>query len=89
MKAVPDNCTVVGVPGRIVVRDGSRINHPGEVDLDHNLLPDPVADALTAMQTHIEELEKRLEAYERKDVENESIQHTAWQKRRAGNAGTA
>jgi len=89
LKAVPDNCTVVGVPGRVVVKDGTKVHHPGEVDLDHNILPDPVADALNAMQARIEEMEKRLEAYEREGMGDESIQHPAWEKRRTKNVGTA
>jgi serine O-acetyltransferase len=62
LKSVPDNCTVIGVPGRIVVRDGARVeNEKVEVDLEHHMLPDPIADTLAVMQARIEELEKRLE----------------------------
>ncbi|MEA1959828.1 MAG: serine O-acetyltransferase [Bacillota bacterium] len=89
LKAVPDNCTVVGVPGRIVIKDGSRINGHEGIDLDHNILPDPVADALNAMQVKIKELEERLEYFESEEIEDESIQHPAWAKRRAANLGSA
>ena len=44
-----------GVPGRIVVRDGVKVD---EVDLEHNVLPDPVADMFTVMQERIDALEK-------------------------------
>jgi serine O-acetyltransferase len=87
VKAVPPNCTVVGVPGRIVARDGIRIeDSPADIDLDHNHLPDPVADLLTAMQDRIEELEKRLEMLQKETCEDENIQYSKWQKRRAGNS---
>lgn len=66
LKSVPSNCTVVGVPGRIVVRDGAKVTDGKiEVDLEHHMLPDPIADTLAAMEAKIEELEKRLEVYER------------------------
>ncbi|AEF93090.1 serine O-acetyltransferase [Desulfotomaculum nigrificans CO-1-SRB] len=66
LKPVPSNCTVVGVPGRIVVRDGQKIE---PVDLRHDQLPDPIADMLLQMQTQIENLEKKL-----KEVEAECCQ---------------
>jgi serine O-acetyltransferase len=87
LKSVPPSCTVVGVPGRIVVRDGARVKDGKiEVDLEHHLLPDPIADTLTAMQVRIEELEKRLQSYEEKVTDHASLQYSQWQKRRAGNA---
>lgn len=87
VKAVPPNCTVVGVPGRIVARDGVRVGDDfNEVDLDHNLLPDPVADILSAMQSKIDELEKRLESNQKEAPLDEDIQHAKWQKRRISNS---
>lgn len=92
LKSVPDNCTVIGVPGRIVVRDGSRVeNEKVEVDLEHHMLPDPIADTLTAMQARIEELEKRLELKEnsKEGVINASIQYSKRQKGRTNNIESA
>ena len=87
LKSVPPSCTVVGVPGRIVVRDGARVTDGKiEVDLEHHLLPDPIADTLAAMQARIDDLEKRLQSYEKEVPNYESVQHPEWQKRRAGNA---
>ncbi len=87
IKAVPPGCTVIGVPGRIVARDGAKVeNRDNEVDLDHNVLPDPVADMLSAMQSRIDELEKKLELFPKEASEDEGIQHSKWQKRRAGNS---
>lgn len=63
LKEVPCGCTVVGVPGRIVARDGYPA--PGQradaIDLEHNKLPDPVAEMLQALQKRIEVLELRLD----------------------------
>ena len=53
LREVPDNSTVVGVPGRVV-----RIN--GEMT-DHIHTPDPVALELQALRERIEELEKQLQ----------------------------
>ncbi|MEX2356590.1 MAG: serine O-acetyltransferase [Thermaerobacterales bacterium] len=57
VKNVPPNCTVVGIPGRVVVRDGRRV---GGFDLNHGDLPDPVYEALTAMRDEIERLSQRM-----------------------------
>ncbi|WP_084052381.1 serine O-acetyltransferase [Desulfonispora thiosulfatigenes] len=61
LKEVPDNCTVVGVPGRIVVKDGEKIEG---VDLQHNTLPDPVEDALNQLMDEIICLEKKINELE-------------------------
>lgn len=45
LREVPANCTVVGIPGRIVKQDGIRVDR-----LNHAQLPDPVIDMLRGMQ---------------------------------------
>lgn len=59
LKEVPSNCTVVGVPGRVVVKENKRISlvETG-VDLDQVRLPDPVAQELESLRERISELEK-------------------------------
>ncbi|MDQ0201831.1 serine O-acetyltransferase [Neobacillus ginsengisoli] len=57
LKEVPPNSTVVGVPGRVVIQDGRRINK----DLNHCDLPDPIADRLREMEMEINELRQELE----------------------------
>ncbi len=52
LKPVPPNCTVVGVPGRIVKRD----NKKPRMDLDQVNLPDPVLDAIIELQKENREL---------------------------------
>jgi len=54
---VPPNCTVVGVPGRVVVREGARVD---VVDLHHEDLPDPVVEMLRCIQHRIDRLDARL-----------------------------
>lgn len=87
VKEVPPYCTVVGVPGRIVAREGIRLGEDYDgVDLDHNLLPDPITDALAIMQNKIDELERKLASLQKEVPPDEGIQYPEWQQRRAGNA---
>jgi len=62
LKEVPPNCTVVGVPGRIVVKDNVKITDG--VDLEHGTLPDPISDELNSIRSKIEELENMLKNIE-------------------------
>jgi serine O-acetyltransferase len=54
---VPPNCTVVGIPGRVVVREGRRVD---AIDLHHEDLPDPVVEMYRALQRRMDRLEARL-----------------------------
>ena len=54
---VPPNCTVVGVPGRVVVREGARVD---VVDLHHEDLPDPVVEMFRCIQHRIDRIDARL-----------------------------
>ena len=54
---VPPNCTVVGIPGRVVVREGERVE---AVDLHHEDLPDPVIEMFRSLQRRVDKLESRL-----------------------------
>ncbi|SHK99716.1 serine O-acetyltransferase [Desulforamulus aeronauticus] len=65
LKTVPPNCTVVGVPGRIVIRDGQKVESAYTPDLRHDQMPDPIADMLSQMQNDIERLERKLKEVER------------------------
>lgn len=60
LKEVPPNCTVVGVPGRIVVKDNKKlklVNCKNEIDLDQVRLPDPVHQEIECLKERIEVLE--------------------------------
>ncbi len=48
---VPANSTVVGVPGRVVRREGQKIRG---ASLDHTHLPDPILESLQQLQDAIE-----------------------------------
>ncbi|MEC1751949.1 serine O-acetyltransferase [Bacillus mojavensis] len=54
---VPDYSTVVGIPGRVVVQNGKKIKR----DLNHQDLPDPVADRFKSLEQQILELKTELE----------------------------
>jgi serine O-acetyltransferase len=75
LKNVPPNCTVVGVPGRIVVENGSKVARGEEVDLEHNKLPDPVADTLNTLKERIAFLERKLSILEEGVSRDKSIQY--------------
>ncbi len=51
LKDVPDNCVVVGVPGRIIFRDGQRVADE---------IPDPEAEAIKALHNRVKTLERQL-----------------------------
>lgn len=61
VKSVPPNCTVVGIPAKIVKREGTT-----SIDLHHEDLPDPVVNAFVDMCHTLSEMEYRLELIEKK-----------------------
>ncbi len=56
LEEVPPDCTVVGVPARIVRRRGEKVK-----PLDQIHIPDPVAQELCRMKKEIHRLEKQIE----------------------------
>ena len=58
LSEVPPNCTVVGVPGRVVKRDNLRI--PRE-DMDQIHLPDPVKNDIDGLRKENERLSKLID----------------------------
>lgn len=68
LKEVPKNSTVVGIPGKVIARDGVRLNETPVQKLDHQNVPDPVEERfqslekqLIALQQELERLQKELE----------------------------
>nr|WP_079513649.1 serine O-acetyltransferase [Rossellomorea marisflavi] len=57
LKDVPSNSTVVGIPGKVVIQDGVKI----QKDLNHCDLPDPINDRIKQLQLEIEELRSLLQ----------------------------
>jgi len=56
LKDVPPNCTVVGIPGKIVKQDGKRVAQK----LDPRELPDSVTERFDALQYEIEQLKDEI-----------------------------
>ncbi|SEG33943.1 serine O-acetyltransferase [Bryocella elongata] len=55
LRSVPENSTIVGVPGHIVLRDGKRV-----VISDPKEIRDPLSDAVIAIAREVQELRGRL-----------------------------
>jgi serine O-acetyltransferase len=68
LKEVPANSTVVGIPGKVVIKDGVRV----ERDLNHCDLPDPTGDRFKVLESEIQQLKLELEMLKsRKEKEYE------------------
>ncbi len=67
LEEVPPNCTAVGVPARIVKRNGKKVTNS---DLDQVHIPDPVAQELCAHLMRIEKLEKQINKLEIAEIGN-------------------
>ncbi len=57
LRDVPSDCTVVGVPGRVVHRSGVRVD-----PLEHGRLPDSEAKVIRTLLDRIEALEQQVQA---------------------------
>jgi len=60
IESTPPEVTVVGIPARVVRPQLGRRRLVGNIDLDHHLMPDPVAEAMSVVMDRIEFLETRL-----------------------------
>lgn len=79
LSEVPEDCTCVGVPARVVKRNGVRV-----YDLDQIHMPDPVAMELCKMNLAIERLQKEVERLK----QGENADNTEKKKLDINNAGT-
>lgn len=62
LNAIPDDCTAVGVPARIVRHKGKKIhNHKVTNDIDNIHIPDPVSLELCRLQSEVDSLKKQLD----------------------------
>jgi serine O-acetyltransferase len=59
LRNVPDNSTVVGVPGHIVFREGKRV-----VITDPKQINDPLSEALASVATEVNKLRERVQRLE-------------------------
>ena len=69
LREVPENCTVVGNPGRIVRKNGEKVQDR----LDHTNLPDPIIEMLRDMQSEINQLREKVVHLEEKQKEKLKI----------------
>ena len=65
LSEVPPNSTCVGVPARIVKREGVRV----EADLDQITIPDPVSSQICTLSVHMAALEKKIAELEKNNME--------------------
>ena len=55
LKEIPENCTAVGVPARVVKQKGRRVSD----DVDQIHIPDPIAQEIARLEARIRELEEK------------------------------
>ncbi|NEQ39427.1 MAG: serine O-acetyltransferase [Okeania sp. SIO3I5] len=65
LRDVPSDCTVVGIPGRVVYRSGVKVN-----PLEHGSLPDSEATVIRALVDRIDSLEQQVESLQSKLLES-------------------
>ena len=68
LRDVPADCTVVGVPGRVVYRSGVRVN-----PLAHGNLPDSEANVIRALIDRIESLEQEVKELRQSNSQSRSL----------------
>ena len=68
LRSVPDNSTVVGVPGHIILREGKRI-----VITDPKMINDPLSEALAAVAAEVSRLRERVQQLEGAESKPEPI----------------
>jgi serine O-acetyltransferase len=69
VKEVPPNSTVVGIPGRVVIKEGEKVD---EVDLDHQIMPDPVAKAFNCLMEHVQLLHRRINELSKQEEQDQA-----------------
>jgi serine O-acetyltransferase len=68
LRNVPDNSTVVGVPGHIIFREGKRV-----VITDPKQINDPLSEALASVATEVSHLRERVQQLEGHEGKGEPI----------------
>ncbi len=66
LRDVPADCTVVGIPGRVVYRSGEKVD-----PLDHSNLPDSEATVIRTLLDRIEQLEKQVIELQQQSLEKQ------------------
>ena len=68
LRDVPSNCTVVGIPGRVVYRSGVKVN-----PLEHGNLPDSEAAVIRTLVDRIESLETEVKQLQQSHSDNKTL----------------
>jgi len=68
LRNVPENSTVVGVPGHIIFREGKRV-----VITDPKQINDPLSEALASVVTEVNKLRERVQLLEGSGVKGEPL----------------
>lgn len=63
LEEIPDNSTAVGVPAKIIKRDGVKVGQ----DLDQIHMPDPISQEMSNLKNRIEELRSELHECEKRN----------------------
>ncbi len=73
LSEVPANSTAVGVPARIVMKNGVRVQKIPDCDLDQVHIPDPISQELCKLLHKIKVLEDKVSQLEKEKKTNESV----------------
>jgi len=68
LRNVPENSTVVGVPGHIIFREGKRV-----VITDPKQINDPLSEALASVMTEVNRLRERVQQLEGSEAHGEPL----------------
>jgi serine O-acetyltransferase len=70
LREVPKNSTVVGIPGKLVQRNGSRVDN-----LDHRVEADPATELCNQLQREIDALRREVERLKRLGGDKDDAQY--------------
>jgi serine O-acetyltransferase len=68
LRDIPENSTVVGVPGHIIFREGTRV-----VITDPKQINDPLSEALASVMTEVNNLRERVQQLEGAEAKSEPL----------------
>ena len=70
LKEIPENSTAVGIPARVVKRDGSRVDAQN-ADLDQVHVPDPVREEIARLEQRLAAMQAELDALKKEKEKTE------------------
>jgi len=85
VKEVPQNSSVVGIPGRVVIQQKPEVEKE-RPDLEHGKMPDPEAKAISCLFDQIRALEKKVEELSGRLEKSETAPAVKSSARRSGAA---